>query len=451
MTIQLTQACRIGGVEQPVGTQLTLDRAEEQSLITRKMAIDLTPVANDVDVKAKINTFIGGCDFFTGNSRVGKNSSNRMPIASHKAFSGAGTALAAGNTVITQQPAEAAFRGVRLIYQNFATSAYTVSGAKVAAAPTHQNDGSALTWKVADVSAAIPAASGSGNDIVTGFMKTPVIALASVARSDGGAFPLAQTRSYFGNAGALQSGVGANHFTDFKAATGREFAARIPAGDLVTTLTPSAPLEAGTWLTPAAIEFIYDVPSVTVAAVGDSLMRGQGSAASALGPVQQFCYSKSSSNFVVSPSVYAVSGQTTGASHAIGASVAATLKPSFLVFSAYSPNDTIATQDDIDALWLSTLSLIQTCLDNKVVPVVVTAVPENALTVGRNNLRLAQNSRVRKLTGHVAVADFDAVIRSTTNSAVIAAFADSGDGRHLSTAGYAAEADVLSGVIPGWI
>lgn len=59
MTIQLTQACRIGGVEQPVGTQLTLDRAEEQSLITRKMAIDLTPVANDVDVKARLDLVAG--------------------------------------------------------------------------------------------------------------------------------------------------------------------------------------------------------------------------------------------------------------------------------------------------------------------------------------------------------------------------------------------------------
>jgi len=394
-------------------------------------------------VKAVTNPVTGGIEIFAGPRNVisgsGVIAQNKLPISATKVFSGSGTALSSGNTVITQVPAEAKFSGARLIYQNFATSEYSVSLAKIAAAPTHQNDGSALTWKTVDVSAAIPAATGTGVDIVPGFMRTPVIAISSVPRSDGGVMHLLQTRSYFGNAGAVQTGVGATAYANFKTATGREYGARIPAGDLVTTLTASAPLEAGTWQTPAAIEFIYDVPSITIACCGDSIMRGQGSTESALGVVQQLAFASTSAAFVVSPAVYAVSGQKTLASHAIGALISATLKPNVLVMAAYSPNDAITVQADIDALWVSLIGLIQTCIANDVTPVVVTAVPENALTVGRNTLRLAQNARVMALPKPVLVCDFDAVIRDPSNSALIASFADSGDGRHLSTAGYTAE------------
>lgn len=380
-------------------------------------------------------------------------SSKRSTAAAQKVFSGAGTAVGAGLTIINQIPSAADFSAVQLVYANWSGSAVTINGAKVASAPTHQNDGAALTWSTVTFAGStlgtVPAAvSGTGNDIVPGFLVSDVIPVTSVARTDDTTkSPLLQVRTYSAGASSAIS-LGGTDIANFNASStagGMQWAARIPAGDLVTTLSASQPLEAGTWINPASVKFFHNTEAFTVATIGDSLTRGQGSTSGAAGWPARLQQLQPIANTKVGLANFAWSGQLHAASMGIGKQVISGVKPNALVFFAWSPNDAAGNDATMNSTWARTLEMIELCRQNGVIPIVCTSGPVNSYTAQQDARIKAQNTRVRQLPN--IVFDFASVLEDTADRSKILPAYDSGDGLHYSDAGYQAMANLAATVL----
>lgn len=380
-------------------------------------------------------------------------SSKRSTTACQKTFCGGGTAVSSGLTIINQIPSAQPFYAVQLVYANWGGSTITLNAAKVSSSPTHQNDGTALTWANVTFSGAtsgtVPAAvSGSGNDIVPGMLVSDVIPLTSVARTDDiTKQPLLQVRTYSSGASSALS-IGATDIADFNAAgviTGAQWAARIPAGDLVTTITAFQPLEAGTWISPATVKFFYSSEGFTVATVGDSLTRGQASSGGASGWPTRLQQLQPIPDTRLNIANFGWSGQTHAASMLMAKQVISVVKPNALSFFAWSPNDGAASDGIMDATWARTLEIIELCRQNGVIPIVCTSGPVNAYTTQQDARVKAQNARVRALPN--IVFDFASVLEDPTDTSNILTAYDSGDGLHYNNAGYQAMADVADAVL----
>lgn len=380
-------------------------------------------------------------------------SSKRSTTACQKTFCGGGTAVSSGLTIINQIPSAQPFYAVQLVYANWSGSTITLNAAKVSSSPTHQNDGTALTWANVTFSGAtsgtVPAAvSGSGNDIVPGMLVSDVIPLTSVARTDDVTKqPLLQVRTYSSGASSAIS-IGATDIADFNAAgaiTGAQWAARIPAGDLVTTITAFQPLEAGTWISPATVKFFYSSEGFTVATVGDSLTRGQASTAGATGWPTRLQQLQPISNTKTTVTNFGWSGQLHATSMAIGRQIVSGIKPNALVFFAWSPNDTAATDAIMNNTWARTLEMIEVCRQNNIIPIVCTSGPVNAYTAPQDARIKAQNARVRLLPN--IVVDFASVLEDPTDITKILPAYNSGDGLHYNDAGYQAMANLSASIL----
>jgi hypothetical protein len=359
-----------------------------------------------------------------------------------RAFGAPGSTATVGFSITTQHPAEAPFFAVQPIYANWSASAYAVTAAKVAASPTHLNNGLSLTFSSVTFpsSNSVPAAlSGSGNDIVPGLLAANVIPLTSLSRTDTPANkPLIQHRIYSADAQSAISGI---DMASYNANSGgRQYGQRVTSGDQVSTITDQAPVESATgWVQPAVLRFFYSVPCVTIGVVGDSLDRGQGSTGNVLGWPQRACASLTTDLGVYQCMNFAWSGQTHTATANMAKQVISTVKPDVLCIASWSPNDTAATQAIMDRCWAETLEIIELCRRNGIKCVVRTCGPVNAYSAADDARIKAQNARTRLLSGAgVAVLDHAAVLEDPANPRQILATYDSGDGVHYSNAGYSA-------------
>lgn len=345
-------------------------------------------------------------------------------------------------TMAGQFPALGAFDAVRVVYENPSTNSganATFDTTKVAVTPTAGNAGSSLTWVPVTFSGATPialsAGSGSSSDFVPSFARSDIIALGSVARSDG-SFPLTQLRSYA--AGTFNCfGVADAQVTGYATAFTREFRFGRAAG-VVADGAALAPTGIG-YVLPAFIEYFYRLPTVTIACVGDSIMSGSDGTNLVGSAIERFAYAHNAADatMIVVPQNHANSGQKIPASIATANAILATIPPDFLVFCAYSVNDAITTQAQLDADWILTLALIDACYDKGVMPVLCTANPRTGLSLNSDNLRKQQNARVRAMSNAVIVIDYDAL---TSDQASPASYLSgySVDGTHPSTTGHAA-------------
>lgn len=364
-------------------------------------------------------------------------------------------AASAGFSFLLEGQARAPFVGFRPIYINYG-AAQTITAAKVAATATALNSGTGLTWANVTFAGASSgsqsAGSGSGQNVVPSILVPDWIMTPSIARSDTvGALPLVQARSYFAGASTQQS-LFSNGMGDLYTAVGEEWAGSVSAGDLVSTITTWTPNRTATWVCPVGFEFLYGVPTRTVADVGDSLFAGQESTTVSVGwvPVSKRATALlSSSSTVWQAASYAIRGQNHTASYQTGLEVATQHRPTYLCFRAWSPNDGSPTQALMDAAWARALALIEHCRRLGVTPVLCTTGPRNSLTAGEDALLKAQNARVLSLagTGAAIVSDEAAVIENPANRAQIRPDYDSGDGLHCVSAGYAAMAQVRAAAL----
>ena len=368
-------------------------------------------------------------------------------------FGHSSNSAGAGYTFLLEAQALAPFYGYQGIYINYGTS-QTISAAKTALTPTALNNGTGLTWGAVTFGGASSgsqsAGSGSGQNVIPSILVSDRIIAPSLARTDyPGRNPMVQFRSYFAGASTQQS-VNANAMGDVYAATGLEYATNLTNADAVTTISSLVPAANNTWMCPVGVVFDYGVPTRTVADVGDSLMRGQESSTASNGwytVTARACATKRITNFIWQPASFAITGQTSSASYSTGLEVVSQLKPSHLCFRAWSPNDGSPTQALMDAAWGRTLSLIEHCRRNNVIPVLCTTGPRNSYSAGEDALLKAQNLRVKALTGWCIVSDEAAVIEDPANRSQILAAFNSGDGLHYTSSCYDAMATVRSAAL----
>lgn len=382
-------------------------------------------------------------------SLVSGAGSSRSTGGHQKIISAQGSAISSGITVVTQWPARRrAFSGLRAIYENKGGSSYTITTGMVFSTATHQEAAAPATSVTFASGVVVPAAvSGTSNDIVPSLYDTGLIALKSVARTDDTSkMALAQFRTYFA-AAANGTAIGGTDFATLNAsafANGQQWASRTPSGDATATFTGSqAPLESGNWIVPASVFFYYDgIQCDTLAAVGDSLQRGQGSTINSVGWPNLLAVLMTTETREVSPANFGWSGQTHAASVATARQVVPTLKPRYLAFASMSPNDASAgnfTQAIFDAGYMRTLDLIEYCRTNGVIPVVRTIPPfAGASTLAENNRRKEHNAAIRALSSVAVIVDADAAL-DPLGANTLGAY-DSGDQVHWNNAGYAAVA-----------
>lgn len=366
-----------------------------------------------------------------------------------------GTAISLGTTMVTQHPAEYAFVGAQLLYENQSGSSYTITKARCASTATHQSIASTETWYDATFSgsasgtvAASP--SGAGSDIQGSFLLSDFIPVISVARTDDTTkTPLLQVRSYFA-AAANGLSVGATDIATWNAGTAaynRQFAARAPAGDVTATFTASQqPLEAGTWIVPATVVFHYAQPVRTILVCGDSLSKGHLTTGGATSwPAILTGALRTAGSRIVCHNM-AWTGQTQSASITRSKLVSNVLKPDYAAVFGWSPNDALAastTQATFDAGYSRALEHVSWCRRNGITPILCTSGPWNSLDAARNTMRRANNARLLALRNYgVIVFDFASVLEDPSNNAQILPAYNQGDGLHYNDAGHAAMAAV---------
>lgn len=418
--------------------------------VAKLLATGLFEVVNLPVARVNIHPVTGGA---TGLSTPDGGTIRLNSIAGSgwvRPFSGP-PAAATPYSFCNQHPVVPRFVGVQLGFLNLGTAAYTVAGAKIAAAPTDGNGGQALTWVDATFdngvsSTATPKviAAGSGsaaNAVPGGLTATDVIPLLPVDRTDIPGNPyLVQARTYISTNSNLHAAQ-AGGIAAFRTATGLEFGSVIAAGDQVTNpaTTAMSPVAGGTWICPSVVKFYYEAPTINVAAIGDSLVRGQGSTSGHNGGEEIACRQLSSVSKVYALANYGVSGQQLAASFATAQAVLAsdTFRPQVMVWKAFSPNDAY-TQANFDAAYLYLLRLIDLCAQKNVALVVRNAQRWNQ-SVGNTLLIEAFNARVAKLAGLYINDDYGILAAGSADPTKnLLAYSVSAGDPHLSDLGYAA-------------
>lgn len=426
----------------------TLDSATEAALVAAKVATTDLTAGVPYSVPAPVYRDLTAAEVAATKGMVSGawNGSGGGPL---RLFAHSANSAGANFSFLLEAQALAPFYGFRPIYINYG-AAQTITMAKGAVTPTVLNNGTGLTWSSVlfggSASGSQGAGSGSGQNVIPSILVGDWIMTPSVARSD---FPtrnpLVQFRSYFSAASSQQS-INSNAMGDVYAAIGQEWATAVTAGDMVTTPTTSwTPATTGTWMCPVGVEFLYGLPTYVIGDVGDSLSAGQegGTATNGWRSVSQRAAAlKNGSSAIWQAASFAVRGQNTDASYQTGLEVVSKLKPQYLCFHAYSPNDGAPTQALVDAGWARALALIEHCRRNGVKPVLVTNGPVNSYNAGHETLRQQINARVRAMAGAVIVSDEAVPLENSLSPGQINATYSGGDGTHYNSAGYDAMAAI---------
>jgi hypothetical protein len=216
-----------------------------------------------------------------------------LKVKRRSRFSGAmrdwgiyGNAASSNRTFVSQIPAPYNYHGVRLVFANYDYAATaTIGVCKIASAPTHLNNGAALSWTTVTFKEAgtmvIPQGIGEAatlDEVVPGILVSDMIPIADVARSDGGTKKLLQVRTYF-SAATVQAkliytttlGFMKDKHPDL------EYGLGIWQDDHVTSPAISkVPSATGQFIVPVGVIFYGDDEAITLCGFGDSLTRGAG-------------------------------------------------------------------------------------------------------------------------------------------------------------------------------
>lgn len=309
----------------------------------------------------------------------------------------------------------------------------TVSGTLKAfwAKSTVSDDtGASLTWKAITVNgSATITRSGSSNEIVS-----DLIAQNLVYGTDYLFIRVVGT-----NVSYWDSGLGDNCEALSNSVFGVGFAHRVMPGDLGNSGW-AQPAQMGTLPTQIQDVFFYpkDKVAATIACVGDSLDEGWNTTGTAefqfKAPIIFASQFARTDGLNLGFLVRAVGGQT----HTVSVSEIENLSDvDFVTLRAWSPNGSFDTQAHFDAMMTETMYALGRIKRKGFIPVMLTSAPIGASGV-REDLRNAQNERVRALASRYIVADIDVAVRDDANHSVLKAeYLDPlGNSTHLSLAGY---------------
>lgn len=347
-----------------------------------------------------------------------------------------------GFTIVNQIPAMGEFTGAKLIYSNPTAVASTVTTAKVASPAADGNNGSALTWTQALFSGAAtavcPVATGSDPNQIYTLVVSDLVAQVPASSAN-----LLQVRTYFSGAAHADS-PGLGELTAFNELVIDKL---WKCGNAVGVVadTTGISLTAGQLILPYGVKFYYKKPTITVAAIGGSNMRGQGSTGGAYGMIYQACkeLNAEDSSRIYSPYVAARSGSNSTCAYAQAIEIIDKIRPQILVILAASGNDAALDAAAFNAMLARMGDIIDYGRRWGTKIIVTTAAPSSALSAGQNTLRETQNLIVVGLKESINVADVATPLQRPDNSALLQAIYDSGDGTHWNDAGHAVGASVL--------
>ncbi len=345
----------------------------------------------------------------------------------------AGTAV----TIQNQVPAMAPFRGLRVIHKNPTATPQTLHDCRVASPAADADNGAALAWSQAtfsgSASPALPVATGAEPNMTYSYVRSGYIAL----KSANDALPLALIRSRFEASGCAMNPP-AGHLTAFNAASGiGRFLTGFSLGAGVVADTTGIAMSEGQLICPTAVEFYYDLPTVSVLWAGGSTLWGQGSQGDANGFMFRACRALTNGRRVVSPINTAFPGQTGAVSHLSAMpALLDVVKPGIVVLLPGSGNDTDLSEAGFSLMRGRFAAALDSAWRAGAAIMAVTLSPSSALNATQDALRRVQNEWVLSLG--IEVADIASVLENPANRAQLLPAHDSGDGTHLSPAGHAA-------------
>jgi lysophospholipase L1-like esterase len=345
-------------------------------------------------------------------------------------------------TLATQIQAPATFTGFKLVVGNPYTAASTLSGLRVASPVATGNDGSALSYTVATFAGAtsivLPPAVGTDPSItaMTWYASDPI--LMSPASS---ANLLHVRYDFAGQTCGMQLAVG--EMAAFNTASGYDFRVGNVAG---SGSTAAITMLAGQAFVPGGVIWTFDRPARTIAVIGGSTTRGQGSEGNSYGYVTRACALKSSSSLVYTPYIVARSSANSTDAIVQATSILSLIQPYAMVIPVGSGNDAVLDAAGFEKMKGRVAQIIELCIAARVMPVLTTLPPSDDLSAPQELLRLAQNTWAKSLQG-ILCADVATAVENPTNRGTLLPAYDSGDGTHLNAAGHAVMASVLAATL----
>lgn len=342
-------------------------------------------------------------------------------------------------TIQNQIPALGEFTGLRLWYANQNATASTLSGFKVATSDTDGVNGSALTWTAGTIagasSAVLPVSTGTTPNQILTLTATDIIQLQSAA--------YAMVRSNFsGNASADNPAAG--ELTALNSLTGKIYKTGFASG--VVADTTGITMTAGQLIVPYAAEFIYRKPTVTVAAVGGSTLRGQGTTGNAYGLIHQVCVAANllDPSRIYSPYIAARSGSNSTTALDQATEIITKVKPQILIILAGSGNDSDLTAVGFSQMKNRVGRIVSLCRQNNVKPLVVTVAPAD-LSDAVEALRVATNLWVNtELAPYMDTADIATPVTDPANpKRILPAYLEGSDQLHLNDTGHGIMKNIL--------
>ena len=362
----------------------------------------------------------------------------------HSSQFAAGTAntTAPGSTTHIRVASLRPFTKVRLILPNFEPSALVGCSAAVASSA---NDASKINptgaWAPVTVNGSptfdLPARISSWQPSYT---FTDWITLASIARNDGGSYPLCHARLFIPSSNATMTTTQGSTYFDagFDAvSSGQLFWQTRQAVDGVSVPANFTQTAEATTVTFCQIQFATDSACVSIAAFGDSLTEGYK------GTICQnnwgFKAVSALAGYGHNVAIYngGYVGNTTDRFYTRMMALLPNLKPQICIYSPFSPNDGIPTVPIIAAQTVLMNSFLQYCWASGHVPILTTPLPNINFDATADNLRKGLRDTILALgtNGVCVVCDFDAAVSDGATPARYASGMGNADGVHLSDAG----------------
>lgn len=349
-------------------------------------------------------------------------------------------------TIQNQIPAPANWKGCQLVYANGTAAVATLGFSKASVTAVDADNGSALAWTSVLFSGAgtvaLPVISGAEPQAIKSLMVSDHISRPSNSPGD-----FLMVRSYFADSGcALNPAAG--ELAAFRVATGLKYKSGFVV--LAGGVLDASPINMteGQLICPEGVIWHFDRPALTLACVGGSTLRGQGSSANATGMVYRAAASLTNSARIVSPYVAAFSGKNSTSSMGDAIKIIDAIAPDVLLFQCGSGNDADLTAEGFEAAKGRTTSVVNTCRKKGVVPILCTLPPSSALTAPQEALRIAQNAWALSLSDqYVLVADIATAVADPSNAAQLLPAYNSGDGTHINDAGCDAASAVIAAVV----
>lgn len=390
------------------------------------------------------------------------------------------TAISSPYTVGEDFSLDGPFTSVQLILANTSLSAQTLGGVLVAPSaslasksnPVDQNGNTvAFTPETLSGSATItlPGAASATQPSVTALDPIP---LESLARTDGGAFALLNTRVLVKSGTNLTAGAIPVNFPYAQYASdagGREIHKYEIAADYVTTPAGLTDTTAGNYVDGAGQQFVYVVgvrflsPSrvVTLMGVGDSLTAGALTATGFSGFGLRTATALSNQlGTGVSYEAHGYSGQVSADFVQNALNLIAIAPPSILTIPIDSPNDYtgLTTPAAIAAARAAMeqriLNLVDTSIQKGILPVVLSPIPfgtyDTAATYGPSRVISGNFARLVTQRGAL-VLDAQSIISgyvpTAANLPTLPAGLTASDGNHLNDAGQSLLASYLTALL----